>query len=151
LSGSDAIERHERTLELPHLSPLARRIAVIVAVLAGMLAVSEVIAENRIAKVITYETRIAHHNGTIETDAVKAALGKRVRPVAAVEATVARLEDAQDAAETAHHRLELAIVLLQVGIVLASVTALVGVRWLLYVGTGVGAAGAAFLVAGVLA
>jgi Flp pilus assembly protein TadB len=143
--------RHERTLELPHLSPFAQRIAVVVATLAALLAVAEVFAENRIAKVITYETQIAHHNGTIETDAVKAALGKPVRPHGDLEATVVRLEASQHDAEIAHHRLELAIVLLQVGIVLASITALLGVIWLLFMGVALGAVGAAFLLAGLLA
>lgn len=145
------VERHEKTVELPHLSPLAKRIAVTVAILAAFLAVAEVFAENRIAKVITYETKISHINTVIETDEVLAALGKPEPGEAALKAKVAVLEKKQASASDAHHNLELAIVLLQIGIVLSSITALIGVEWLLRLGTLLGVAGVVFLVLGLLA
>jgi hypothetical protein len=122
-----------------------------VAILAALLAIAQVFAENRIAKVIRYETQIAHVNTLIEMDVVVAALGKPRKGEAALRADVAAKEAKQEDAETAHHWLELAIVLLQIGIVLSSVTALVGVEWLLRFGTVVGLAGAVCLVLGILA
>jgi hypothetical protein len=147
----DAMERHERNIELPHLTPFARRIAIVVAMLAALLAVSEVFAENRIAKVITGETQIAHKSTTLEVDEIKVALGKEVTPHEEVRAEVAHLEHDQHAAEVAHERLELAIILLQVGIVLASVSALIGAMWLLRGGMVLGLLGAGFLLAGLVA
>ena len=145
------MERHERTLELPHLSPFAKRIAVVVACLAALLAVSEVYAENRVAKVITAETAIAHRSTTLEVDEIKAALGRGGAVHPEVRAEIGRLEDKQASAETAHHRLEYAVILLQIGILLASVSALVGVMWLLRGGMALGVLGAGFLLAGLLA
>ena len=121
------------------------------AILAALLAIAQVFAENRIAKVIRYETQIAHVNTLIETDELVAALGRPRRDEAALKAEVAAKEAKQEDAESAHHWLELSIVLLQIGIVLSSVTALVGVEWLLRMGTVVGLAGAVCLVLGVLA
>jgi hypothetical protein len=151
MAAHEHMERHERTLELPHLTPFAKRIAVVVAMLAALLAISEVFAENRVAKVITSETEIAHKSTTLEVDEIKAALGKEVTPHAEVQAEVTELEHAQHSAETAHHRLEYAVILLQVGIVLSSVSALIGVLWLLRAGTVLGLLGAGFLLAGLLA
>jgi hypothetical protein len=122
-----------------------------VAILAALLAVAQVFAENRIAKVIRYETQIAHLESGIEIDRVVAALGRPRKDEAALRAQVAVKQAAQEDAATAHHWLELAIVLLQIGIVLSSVTALVGVEWLLRLGTLMGLAGAVCLVFGILA
>jgi hypothetical protein len=151
MRGHDAMERHEQALELPHLTPFAKRIAIVVATLAALLAISEVFAENRIAKVITGETKIAQLSTTIATDEIKLALGKEAPPHAEVHAEVTALEHDQHAAESAHQRLELAIILLQVGIVLASVSALLGAVWLLRGGMALGLLGAGFLLAGLLA
>jgi hypothetical protein len=149
----DAMERHERTLELPHLSPFARRIAIVVATLAALLAVSEVFAENRIAHVIKDETKLAHLATTIELDEIQASLGKADATAAhpQVRDEIAHVEDAQDSAQSAHTWLEYAIVMLQIGIVLASVSALVGALWLLRAGAVLGLLGAGFLLAGLLA
>ncbi|MCW2991110.1 MAG: hypothetical protein JWM73_1704 [Solirubrobacterales bacterium] len=151
MGGHDAMERHERTLDLPHLTPFAKRIAIVVATLAALLAISEVFAENRIAKVITGETKISHLSTTIETDEIKVALGRKAAPHAQVHAEISDLEHAQHSAESAHERLEFAIILLQVGIVLASVSALLGAIWLLRGGMVLGLLGAGFLLAGLLA
>jgi thymidine phosphorylase len=145
------MERHEKTVELPHLTPFAKRIAIVVATLAALLAISEVFAENRIAHVITDETKIAHKSTTLEVDEIKRALGKEAAPHAEVRAEIAHLETDQSSSKTAHTRLEFAIILLQVGIVLSSVSALIGAKWLLRGGTVLGLLGGGFLVAGLLA
>ena len=58
MTTHEKIERHEKTSELMHISPQAKRIALIIAVLAALLAVTEVYAENRISYVIKDETKI---------------------------------------------------------------------------------------------
>jgi hypothetical protein len=153
MAAPEHMERHERTLELPHLTPFAKRIAIVVAMLAALLAVSEVFAENRIAKVITDETKISHLSTTLEIDQIQATLGDAGATDAhpEVKAEIANVEDHQESYATAHLRLEFAIILLQVGIVLSSVSALVGAIWLLRAGGVLGLLGAGFLLAGLLA
>ena len=151
MTAHDRLERHEKTAELPHITPYAKRIALIIAILAAMLAVSEVYAENRVSYVITDETRIAHLNATLEVDAIADLLGKPHDDHAEVKAQVAKLEAHQASATDAHKRLEYAVVLLEIGIVLSSISALLAVRYLLRGGVAVGVAGAAMMVAGFLA
>lgn len=152
MSAHGAMERHERTQQdLPHLGPLGRRVAIVVAVLAALLAVSEVVAENRIAHVITAETRIADAHGAADLEMVRASLAHQPSHASALEARIPSLESDQHRAETAHERLEVAIVLLQVGIVLASVAALLARSPLLAGGAVLGLAGAVMLLAGLLA
>jgi cell division protein FtsB len=151
MGGQAAMEHHDRSVQVPHVSPFARRVALVVAVLAALLAISEVYAENRIAKVITAETQLAHLNGSLEVDQVKAAIAKTPSREAEIHARIAPLETSQHAAELAHERLELAIVFLQIGIVLASISALLGIVYLLGLGGALGAAGAVMLVLGLAA
>jgi hypothetical protein len=151
VAGHEAIEHHERNLHLPHLGPMARQVALVVSVLAALLAVSEVVAENRIAGVIRAETRIAQLNGRADVDEVRSAITHTPSRVSAVRAQIAPLQAGQHDDETAHARLEISIVLLQVGIVLASLSALLGVVGLLRGGIGFGVAGAVMLLAGLLA
>jgi hypothetical protein len=145
------LERHEKTSELPHITPYARRIALIVATLAALLAVTEVYAENRISYVIKDETKIAHLNATIELDQIADLLGKPHDDHTEVKKDIAKTEAHQASASTAHKRLEYAVVLLELGIVLSSISALLSVRYLLRAGVVLGGAGAAVMVAGFLA
>jgi hypothetical protein len=151
MSAHDAMERHERSQHLPQLGPLGRRVAMVVAVLAALLAISEVVAENRIAHVITAETKIADAHGAADLEMVRASLAREPSHAAALESRIPSLESDQAHAETAHGRLELAIVLLQVGIVLASVAALLTMSRLLAGGAAFGLVGAVMLLAGLLA
>ena len=132
--GAEAVERHEQVAHA--VGPLARRAALIVSVLAAFLAVSEVLSENAVKSVITGETHVVRH----------AVLDRPVRP-----AYVAALDRKTVAKETAHSRYELAVVLLQVGIVLTSAAALIGVARLMGLGGLLGVIGVGFLIAGLLA
>lgn len=116
-----------------------------------MLAVSTVYAENRISYVIQDETKIAHLNSTLELDAIADLLGKTRADHPEVRAEVARLEAHQASATTAHKRLEYAVVLLELGIVLSSISALLAIRYLLRAGVVLGVGGAGLMVAGFLA
>ena len=86
VSAHDAMERHERSQDLPHLGALGRRVAMLVAVLAALLAVAEVVAENRIAHVITAETRIADAHGAEELETVRASLAHEPARIKALKA-----------------------------------------------------------------
>lgn len=134
-----------------HISPYAKRIALIIAVFAALLAVSEVYAENRISYVITDETKISHLNATLELDAIADLLGEPHDDHAEVRDEVAYLEQHQASATTAHKRLEFAVILLELGIVLSSISALLSVRYLLRSGVVLGAGGCVVMVAGFLA
>jgi hypothetical protein len=151
MTAHDKLERHEKTAELLHISPQGKRIALIIAVLAAFLAVTEVYAENRISYVIKDETKIAHLNATLELDAIADLLGKPHDDHADVRAEVAALEAHQASATTAHKRLEYAVILLELGIVLSSISVLLGVRNLLRGGVFLGTAGVGVMVAGFLA
>jgi len=128
------VERHEHVAHA--VGPLGRRAAMIVAVLAAFLAVSQVLAENAVKSIVVGETLVVRH----------AVLDTPRRP-----AFVEALDRKTEAKETAHHRYEFAVVFLELGIVLTSAAALTGVARLLGFGAFMGAIGAAFLVAGLLA
>ena len=97
---------------------------------------------------ITDETRIAHLNSTLELDAIADLLGKPRADHPEVRQEVADLEKHQASATTAHKRLEYAVVLLEIGIVLSSISALLSVRYLLRGGVLVGIGGVAMMIAG---
>ena len=132
MAGAEAVDRHEQVTHIA-VGALARRAALLVAVLAAFLAVSEVLAENAVKAIVTGETRIAAHQ------------------VQGSHESAAKIEHDVEGRETAHQRYEIATVALQVGIVLASVAALIGVAYLLWMGGLLGLAGVAFLLAGIFA
>ena len=151
MTTHEKLERHEKTAELMHISPQAKRIALIIAIFAAFLAVTEVYAENRISYVIKDETKIAHLNSTLQLDAIADLLGKPRADHPEVRAEVARLEAHQASATTAHKRLEYAVILLELGIVLSSISVLLSVRHLLRSGVVLGIAGIGVMAAGFLA
>ena len=132
MAAAEAVERHERVAHVT-VGPLARRAALLVAILAAFLAVSEVLGENAVKSIVTTETQLVAHE------------------LAGRHENIDKAEAKLESRETAHHHYEFATVFLQVGIVLASVAALIGVAYLLYLGGLLGLAGLAFLIAGILA
>ena len=132
--AADAVERHEETTHA--LTPLARRAALLVAVLAAFLAVAEVVGENAVKSVVTGEVRVVRE---VTLDRAHA---------------IARLPEVDHAIahdETRHSRFEIAVVMLEVGIVLTSAAALIGVARLMLGGALLGLVGIVFLLAGLLA
>jgi hypothetical protein len=132
--GADAVERHEHIAHA--IGPLARRAALLVAVLAAFLAVAEVVGENAVKSVVTGEVRVVREVTLDRAHAV---------------ARLPEVDHAIEHDETRHSRFELSIVLLEVGIVLTSAAALIGVARLMLGGALMGVVGVAFLVAGMLA
>jgi hypothetical protein len=131
--ASDALERHEHTAHAA--TPLAKRAALLVAVLAACLAVADVLGENAVKSVVTGEVKV-----------VREVTLDRAHALARLPAVESRI--ASD--ETRHSRLEISIVLLEVGIVVSSASALIGIARLLAGGALLGLVGAGFLLAGVL-
>jgi hypothetical protein len=132
--ASSAVERHEAAIHA--VSPLARRAALIVAVLAAFLAVSQVFAENKVKNILKSETRIVAHQVTGHPDS---------------QANIARIEANASDDEDAHHKLEFAIVFLEIGIVLATVSGLLGVVYLMGLSVALGGIGAVLAVLGLFA
>jgi hypothetical protein len=150
LSGHEALERLEQLREIS-ITPLARRAALVVAILATLLAVADVLGENHLKSVITGETRLADLHARIDLSEVKAVLAHAPAQATDLRASAATTEQRVHDDETAHSRLELAKVLLQVAIVLASACGMLGVAALM-TGAGVaGLAGTVLLVLGLLA
>ena len=132
MPARDAIERHEHAHHLT-VSGLARRAALLVAVLAAFLAISEVFAENKVKNILRAETQIVAHQVTGHPD---------------TPAKIARIEAKTADDEDAHHNLELAIVLLEIGIVLATVSGLLGVVYLFGLSGVLGGIGVVFALIG---
>jgi len=151
MAGHEAIERHEHGAHAVNLGPLGRRAALLVAMLAAVLAVSEMQGESMIKKAITSETKVAGLHARIETDEVKIAIDHLSGTSApaieerALEKDVAKYEHRRDEASAAHTRYEYATVITQVGIVLASVSVIAGAAWLLGLGGLAGLAGLTLL------
>jgi ribose 1,5-bisphosphokinase PhnN len=148
LSAHAAVERHEQHAHALHLGAHGRRAAAVVAVLAGFLAGSEMLANTYVKKVITGETRVADLTARRATNEVKIVVTRDRSIVAGLEARdreldadIAKRVDKRDHAEVAHLKAEIATVLLQVGIVLASVSVLVAAAWMLWLGLGLGVVG----------
>ena len=131
MPARDAMERHEHVHGA--VTGLARRAALLVAILAAFLAISEVFAENKVKNILRGETQIVAHQVTGHPD---------------TPARIAKIEAKASDDEDAHHSLELAIVLLEIGIVLATVSALLGVTYLVGLAGTLGAVGAVFTVIG---
>jgi hypothetical protein len=132
--AADAVERHEEAAHA--LTPLARRAALLVALLAAFLAVAEVVGENAVKSVVTGEVRVVREVTLDRAHAV---------------ARLPQVDSAIDHDETRHGRFEISIVLLEVGIVLTSASALIGVARLMAGGALLGFVGVGFLLAGLLA
>jgi hypothetical protein len=149
MAAHEAMERHEHQSHAVQLGSLGRRAALVVAVLAGVLALSEMLGESTVKKAITYETKVAGANARIETDEVKVALHRLAGNPAVEEASlrhlVPKLEAKRDNASADHARYEASTVLLQVGIVVAGVSVLAAAGWLLGLGALAGLVGAVLL------
>ncbi len=137
MSAHEAIERHDHQIGHLQLGALARRAALVVALLAALLAFSEMLAESKVKTSLSSEARLVDVN-------VRAALG-HTSPRGVDELAAKR-----DAASDAHVRYEIATVILQVGIVLASVAVITSAGWLLGMGALAGFAGGLVLLLTVL-
>ena len=59
------------------LDPFARRVAVMIAVLAGLLAISTLLSNEAVKETINNQTRAAFASALAETNAIKAFIGTR--------------------------------------------------------------------------
>ena len=132
--AAEAVERHEHNAHAA--TPLARRAALLVAILAALLAVADVVGENAVKSVITGEVKV-----------VREVTLDRAHAVARLPA----VDDKIEHDETRHSRFEISIVMLEIGIVLTSASALIGIARLMAGGALLGLAGLGFLLAGLLA
>jgi hypothetical protein len=168
------------------LDPFVRRSAVVVAVLAGLLAIATLLSNEAIKTAIVSQDEASSNHALYEANEIKrfvngddakvlrllAADADRRRAAdaerhaatldqTAIEtltprdrrlAAQARTEEANhDRADEQHLRFELAMVALEIGIVLASVSIITRVDWLVPAGATLGAVGAVLVVAGLLA
>ena len=179
MEAHEAVKRVERmrggVLERGGLASAA---AVVVAVLAGFLAIATFLANEQIKDVITKETQAADLSARFEVNDVRSTIAENdtvllrtvgtgsPRALAQAEkletrlaAQLAPLDDRLEAQITASHvgrarsdqkhlLYEIAEVGLQVGIVLAGISILVRRRWLLAGGGAIGVAGVGVLIAG---
>ena len=179
MEAHEAIERVERMHGGGHeRGGLASTAAVVVAVLAGFLAIATFLANEQVKDVITNETRAADLSAQFEVNDVRATIAEndtvllrtvgtgnpkalahaekletqRAAKLAPLDARL-RAQIAADHAERAdsdqkHLLYEIAEVGLQVGIVLAGISILARRRWLLVGGGALGVAGVAVLIVG---
>lgn len=179
MEAHEALERVER-MHWGGLEPggLASVAAVVVAVLAGFLAIATFLANEQVKDVITEETRGADLSAQFEVNDVKSTIAENdivlLRTVgtgnpkalahaeklearranelaprdARLQAQIAAGEADRAKSDQKHLLYEIAEVGLQVGIVLAGISILVRRRWLLASGGALGVAGVAVLIAG---
>ncbi len=179
MEAHEAIERVERMHGAAHeRGGLASAAAVVVAVLAGFLAIATFLANEQVKDVITKETRGADLSAQFEVNDVKstiaendivllrtvgtaspaalahaekleARLASELRPLdTKLRAQISASEADRTASDRKHLLYEIAEVGLQVGIVMSGISILVRRRWLLVSGGVLGAAGVAVLIAG---
>lgn len=179
MEAHEAIERVERMHGGAHeRGGLASAAAVVVAVLAGFLAVATFLANEQVKDVITKETRGADLSAQFEVNDVKSTIAENdavlLRTVgtgnptaiahaeklearratelapldAKLRAQIAASEASRTTSDRRHLLYEIAEVGLQVGIVLAGISILARRRWLLATGGALGVAGIGVLLAG---
>jgi hypothetical protein len=156
-----------------------RNAALVVAVMAGFLAIATFLSNEAVKEVITGETHRANASAQLESNTLKIEINKgnstvlKVLGTGSAAATAARAHEAKivdelepadahlkeeiaahehevDHANTQHIDYELAEVGLQVGIVLASVSIIARRRWLLGAGGAAASAGVVLLLIGLL-